>query len=80
MSFFKVIDDIIAGSGFEDIVFQSGVCSSGSLLAVLSGTPYNRAFNVHSGTFLFGSIIFVFYIIYMSDGSKLSRSHHIIIS
>ena len=51
MSFFKVIDDIIAGSGFEDIAFQSGVCSSGSLLAVLSGTPYNRAFNVHSGTF-----------------------------
>ena len=51
MPFFKVIDDIIAGSGFEDIVFQSGVCSSGSLLAVLSGTPYNRAFNVHSGTF-----------------------------
>ena len=43
--------DIIAGSGFEDVVFQSGVSSSDSLRAVLSGTHYNRAWNVHSGTF-----------------------------
>ena len=51
MPFFYVIGDIIAGSGFEDAVLQSGVWSSGSLLAVLSEKHYNCTWNVHSGTF-----------------------------
>ena len=53
MPFYQDIGDTIARSGFEDVVFQSEVCSSDSLLAVLSGTHYNRAWNVHSGTFLY---------------------------
>ena len=44
-----VIGDIIRGSGWEDIVFQSGLCSSGSLLGILNGSHYNRAWNVHAG-------------------------------
>ena len=51
MPFYQVIGDIVAGSGFEDVVFQSGVCSSGNFLAVLSGKHYNHPWNVHSGTF-----------------------------
>jgi len=32
-------------------VYQSGVCSSGSLHGVLSGSHYNRAWSVHSSVF-----------------------------
>lgn len=35
------------GSGFEDIVYQSGLCTSGSLQGVLSGSHYNRAWIIH---------------------------------
>jgi hypothetical protein len=38
----------VAGSGFEDIVFQSGVCTSGSLQGVLAGSHYNRGWTVHN--------------------------------
>jgi hypothetical protein len=38
----------VAGSGFEDIVFQSGVCTSGSLQGVLAGSRYNRGWTVHN--------------------------------
>ena len=34
---------IFADSGFEDIVYQSGVSRSGSLQSVISGSHYNRA-------------------------------------
>jgi len=37
----------VRGSGFEDIVFQSGICTSGSLGGVLAGSHYNRAWVVH---------------------------------
>ncbi len=45
---FGVIGKLIAGSGFEDVVFQSGVCSMGSLNGVLAGSHYNRAWIVHA--------------------------------
>ena len=45
---FGVIGKLIAGSGFEDVVFQSGVCSTGSLNGVLAGSHYNRAWIVHA--------------------------------
>ena len=32
---------MVTESGFQDIVFQAGICSSGSLLGVLSGSHYN---------------------------------------
>ena len=45
---FTIIGNLVSGSGFEDIVFQAGVCSSGSLNGVLSGSHYNRGWTIHS--------------------------------
>ena len=45
---FNVIGKIVEGSGFHDTAFQAGVCSSGSLNGVLSGSHYNRSWLVHS--------------------------------
>ena len=45
---FTIIGNLVSGSGFEDIVFQAGVCSSGSLNCVLSGSHYNRGLTIHS--------------------------------
>ena len=39
---FSIIGMLIQGSGFEDIIFQSGMSSTGSLNGVLSGSHYNR--------------------------------------
>jgi hypothetical protein len=40
---FGVIGKIVKGSGFEDVIFQAGVCSTRSLNGVLMGSHYNRA-------------------------------------
>ena len=45
---FGVIGKLVTESGFEDVIFQAGVCSSGSLQGVLAGSHYNRAWIVHS--------------------------------
>ena len=45
---FGVIGKLIAGSGFEDVIFQSNVCASGSLEGVLAGSHYNRCWIVYS--------------------------------
>ena len=45
---FKVIGLLLSHSGFEDSVFQAGICTSGSLVGVLAGSHYNRAWTVHS--------------------------------
>ncbi|KAG1711251.1 hypothetical protein GQR58_002553 [Nymphon striatum] len=45
---FQVIGMLVDSSGFEDVVFQSGICSSGSLNGVINGRQYNRAWFVHS--------------------------------
>ena len=45
---FSLIGKLVAGSGFEDAIFQAEVCSSGSLNGVLSGSHYNRCWTVHS--------------------------------
>ena len=39
----------LSDSGFEDIVFQANLCTSGSLRGVISGTHYNKAWIVHTG-------------------------------
>ena len=44
---FKVIGHLVRSSGFEDVIFQSGVCTSESLEGVLGGSHYNRAWRVH---------------------------------
>ena len=45
---FAVLGKIITGSGFEDIIYQSGICSVGSLNGVLAGSHYNRCWTVHT--------------------------------
>lgn len=37
----------LEGSGFEEIILESGICSSGSLNGVMTGKHYNRAMIVH---------------------------------
>ena len=44
----QVIGLLVAGSCFEDVVFQTGLCISGSLKGVLVGSHYNRALTVHN--------------------------------
>lgn len=45
---FQILGSLIAGSGFEDTVYQSGLCTSGSLNGVIAGSHYNRAWSLHS--------------------------------
>ena len=47
MTFFGVIGSYVKGSGFEEIVFQAGLCSSGTITGVISGKHYNRCWRVH---------------------------------
>ena len=44
----QVIGSLITGSGWEEVVFLSGLAQSGSLLAVIAGSHYNRAWILHS--------------------------------
>ena len=44
---FSILGKLISGSGFEDIIFQADICSTGSLNSVLSGSHYNRGWTVH---------------------------------
>ena len=39
---------LVANSGFEDVVYQSNVCSSGSLNGVFSGSLYTKAWHIHN--------------------------------
>ena len=41
---------LVANTGFEDIVYQSGFCSSVSNNSVLAGSCYNRAWIVQLDT------------------------------
>ena len=45
---FTMLGTLMKGSGFEDVVFQAGECSTGSLNGVLSGSHYNCCWTVHS--------------------------------
>ena len=47
MAFFRVVGRFVEGSGFEDVLFQVGLCSSGSISGVISGKHYNRCWLVH---------------------------------
>ena len=48
LSYLGAIGKLMRGSGFEDIVTESGICASGSMEGVLTGKHYNRAIRVHS--------------------------------
>ena len=39
---------LVEPSGFEDVIFQLGICSSGSSNGVIKRTQYNRAWIVYS--------------------------------
>ena len=47
MAFFGVIGLLVSGSGFEEVLFQAGLCSSGSITGVISGKHYNRCWLAH---------------------------------
>ena len=47
MTFFRIIGLFVEGSGFEDAIFQSGLCSSGSISGVMNGRHYNRCWLIH---------------------------------
>ena len=44
---FTVLGMLIKGSGFEDIAFQSGISTTGSLNGAIAGTHYNRCWKIH---------------------------------
>ena len=44
---FILMGTLIGGSGFEDVIFQAGICSSGSMNGVISGSHYCRSWAVH---------------------------------
>ena len=39
---------LMSNSGFEDVAYESNLCSSGSMLGVMAGSHHNRAWIVHS--------------------------------
>ena len=46
-AYFGAIGTFVSGSGFEDILFQAGLCSAGSLNGLLSEKHYNRCWLLH---------------------------------
>ena len=44
---FGVIGSYVSGSGFEDIVYQLGLCQPGTMKALIKGKHYNQAWMVH---------------------------------
>ena len=46
-AYMKMVGKKMAGSGFSDILIESGLMTSGSMEGVLSGKGYSRAMNCH---------------------------------
>jgi len=46
-SYMGSLGKMMAGSGFEELVIEAGICASGSIDRVMSGKHYNRAMRVH---------------------------------
>ena len=46
-SYMGALGKMMTGTGFEEVVVESGVCASGSINQVISGKHYNRAMRVH---------------------------------
>ena len=47
LELFSIIGKAVQGSGFEDIVYQTGLCTSGSINGIIAGKHYNRCCFVH---------------------------------
>ena len=50
----------MANFGFEDIIFQSGICSSGSLNGVLVRSHYKETWTIHSSKSFLGQLKLAF--------------------
>ena len=46
-AYMKMLAKKMKGSGFSDILIESGLMTSGSMVSVLSGKGYSRAMNCH---------------------------------
>jgi hypothetical protein len=46
-AYMAALGKLMAGSGFEELLIESGICASGSINQVLSGKHFNRAIRVH---------------------------------
>ena len=46
--YMAALGSMMADSGFEDLVIESGICASGSTAQVMNGKHYNQALRVHS--------------------------------
>ena len=46
-AYFNVLGKKMKGSGFAEVVLESGICSIGSINGVMKGKHYNRALRVH---------------------------------
>ena len=44
---FSIIGKVVQGSGFEDIVYQAGLCTSGGINGIIAGKYHNRYWFVH---------------------------------
>ena len=44
---FAIIGKLVSSSGFEDVLYQADLCTSGGINGVLSGKHYNRSWAVH---------------------------------
>ena len=42
MEHFGIIGKIVSFSGFEDVLYQADLCTSGGICGVLSGKHYNK--------------------------------------
>ena len=49
-SYLGALGKRLRGSGFTEVVIESGICASGSIEQVLSGKHYNRSMRVHKLT------------------------------
>ena len=43
-----MLGTLVKGSGFEDVIFQAGVCSTVILSGCPFGSHYNRGWTIHS--------------------------------
>ena len=45
---FAVLGTLVIGPGFENIIFQAGLCSAGSLNSIIAGSHYNLCWKIHN--------------------------------
>ena len=46
-AYFNILGKKMDGSGFNEVLFESSICTSGSINRVMKGKHYNRALRIH---------------------------------